>query len=106
VEPKLTLNPATEKFRVTEANGNLNADRQDMHQVVLAMAAIPIEIDRQRRSRPPSRAVNLTDGTNNAILATTMTQMEATAKERALFELDRQRMIALQQQIPNLLVGQ
>ena len=109
VEPKLTLNRVTEKFRVTEANANLNADRKDVHQVVLGMAAIPVETDRARRSRPAVLAASpqgTNQGTNNAILATTTTQMEATAKERALFELDRQRMLALQERIPVLLVGQ
>jgi hypothetical protein len=108
VAPKLTLSRVTERFRVTQAGASLNADRTDTHQVVLGMAAIPIEIDRARRSRSAMRVANAPDGnpTNNAILSTTLTQLQATAKERALFELDRQRMIALQQQIPNILVGQ
>jgi hypothetical protein len=93
---------------VTEANANLHADRTDTHKVVIGMAAIPVETDRKRRGRSAMRVANAPDGnpTNNAILATTLTQLQATAKERALFELDRQRMIALQQQIPNVLVGQ
>jgi hypothetical protein len=108
VAPKLTLNRITERFRVTEASATLHADRTDMHQVVIGMAAIPVETDRMRRSRSAMRVANAPDGnpTNNAILATTSTQLQATAKERALFELDRQRMISLQQQIPNVLVVQ
>jgi hypothetical protein len=108
VAPKLTLNRVTERLRVTEANANLHADRADTHKVVIGMAAIPVETDRKRRGRSAMRVANAPDGnpTNNAILATTLTQLQATAKERALFELDRQRMIALQQQIPNVLVGQ
>jgi hypothetical protein len=104
LEPTLTLGRVANRFRVTQASANLAADRQDVHQVVLGMAAIPKTTDSTRRNSP-FRTANTT-GANVGVLSTTVFQMEATAKERALIELDRQRMLALQQQIPNLLIGQ
>jgi len=123
VNPTLTLSPVTNSFRVTTVNKGLsldprlnpkvspseldpltatglNAQRTDKHKVVIAMAGVPKAIDALRsrdRIRPPLSPQSIT--------STTEYQLQATAKERALFELDRQRMLALQEQSPNLLVG-
>jgi hypothetical protein len=81
-------------------NNGLNVQRQDVHKVVIAMAGVPKPIDLRRSNdniRPPLSP--------NSITSTTEYQLQATAKERALFELDRQRMLTLQQQSPNLLLG-
>jgi hypothetical protein len=123
VTPTLTLSPLTNRFRVTKVNqgpllkpglnpgvskselspladNGLNVRREDVHQVVIAMAGVPKTIDLRRSNdniRPPLSP--------NSITSTTEYQLQATAKERALFELDRQRMLTLQQQSPNLLLG-
>jgi hypothetical protein len=122
VTPTLTLTKVTNSFRVTSVNqgpsltqalspslftpgaplrnSGLNVRRMDVHQVVIAMAGVPKSIDARRSVagvRPPLSP--------NSITSTTEYQLQATAKERALFELDRQRMLTLQQQSPNLLVG-
>jgi hypothetical protein len=122
VTPTLTLAKVTNSFRVTSVNqgpsltqalspslftppaplrsSGLNVRRQDVHEVVIAMAGVPRSIDARRSGagvRPPLSP--------NSITSTTEYQLQATAKERALFELDRQRMLTLQQQSPNLLVG-
>jgi hypothetical protein len=126
VNPSLTLNPVTNSFRVTGVNTGvgtsplappatavllpgvsaleplgtgLTALRQDMHKVVISMAGLPKTTDSARRSAGIRAPLS-----SQAITSTTSLQLEATAKERALFELDRQRMLALQQQSPNLLV--
>src|SRR5262249_3685461 len=82
------------------ADTGLNAKRKDTHKVVIAMASIPKPIDTARMQRGSIPA----PATSHAILSTTEHQLQATAKERALFELDRQRMLVLLQQSPNLLV--
>jgi hypothetical protein len=119
VTPTLTLSPVSNRFRVTKVNqgpllspglspselkplpnNGLNVQRQDVHKVVIAMAGVPKPIDLRRSNdniRPPLSP--------NSITSTTEYQLQATAKERALFELDRQRMLTLQQQSPNLLLG-
>jgi hypothetical protein len=40
------------------------------------------------------------------MLATTLIQTQASAEQKALLELDRQRILELQARVPNLLVGQ
>jgi len=77
----------------------LTAQRRDMHKVVIALAGLPKTTDSARRSagiRAPA--------STHAVTSTTAVQLQATAKETALFELDRQRMLALQQQAPTVLV--
>jgi hypothetical protein len=71
-----------------------------MHKVVISIAGLPKKTDSTRRSSARMNAPL----SNHAIISTTSIQLEATAKERALYELDRQRMLALQRQSPNLLV--
>jgi hypothetical protein len=118
VNPTLTLAQVTNSFRVTGVNtgsvpgpdpavsgltplgAGLNAQRQDMHKVVISIAGLPKKTDSTRRSSARMNAPL----SNHAIISTTSIQLEATAKERALYELDRQRMLALQRQSPNLLV--
>jgi hypothetical protein len=123
VNPSLSLSPVTNSFRVTKVNKGggpalspvgltqvesatpgLQADRDDMHQVVIAMVGFPRTTSSPRRSSVATSAVNLSIS-NNAIMSTTSHQLQATAKQRALIELDRQRMLVLQQQSPNLFVG-
>jgi hypothetical protein len=116
VTPTLTLAPVPNSFRVTDVNKGfntgltpsglnalqpgLNAQRQDTHTVIIAMAGVPKKIDQIR-----SRANIAAPPSPHSLTSTTLYQLQATAKERALYELDRQRLLALQQQSPNLLVG-
>jgi len=127
VNPSFTLTSVPNSFRVTNVNSGagpkltsategqvldavppapqladtgLSAQRRDKHEVVIAIAAVPKKTDQQRSGTTMPPPLN-----PQSITSTTSFQMVATAKERALFELDRQRMLALQQQSPNLLVG-
>ena len=120
VNPTLSLSPVPNSFRVTNVNTGggpplspqgqttvdpatpgLQADRNDVHTVVIAMAGLPRTTTGSARR---SSVVDLSIS-NNAIMSTTTHQLQATVKQRALIELDRQRMLALQQQSPNLFVG-
>jgi hypothetical protein len=122
INPTVSLNPVTNNLRVINVNSGagpalspvgqtqvesaapgLQADRDDMHQVVIAIVGLPRTAASPRRSAGTS-AADLAIS-SNAIMSTTSHQLQATAKQRALIELDRQRMLALQQQSPNLLVG-
>ncbi len=89
---------------VEPATPGLQAGRKDFHQVVIAMVGPARTTGSARRSSVGTSAVDLSIS-SNAIMSTTSHQMQATAKQRALIELDRQRMLALQQQSPNLFVG-
>jgi hypothetical protein len=126
VNPTLTLSPVTNAFRVNSVNAGpgtgpsltppsgltpvqiadlatpqtgLVAQRQDTHTVVISLAGVPNMTNTHR-----SNARISAPATNHAITSTTSLQLQATAKERALFELDRQRMLALQQQARTVLV--
>jgi len=114
VNPSLTLLPVTGGFRITAADANLTASRHDFHKVTLGMCGGP------QTSRAASKAgsrlaaaplgisvISPAVGvqTNSALLSTTLIQTTANAKDCALVELDRQRIIALQDRSQNLLVG-
>jgi len=130
LHPKLMLSPVTGKFRVTEAHLDLKADRKDMHEVVVALAggkkpkgaalrgaalrgaalpAPPLAAGPSAGPRTNGLAVPLVVaplGTGSSTLTTTLIQNPTgDAAGRALLELDRQRIIALQARTPNLLAG-
>jgi hypothetical protein len=113
VKPTLTLTPVTDKFRISGANANLTAQRTDVHQVTLALSAGPQTVTAVASTsnagatiRPSMvAAAPGSAGSGSAVLATTVIQSGANAKDRALIELDRQRILALQARTQNLLVG-
>ena len=106
LKPSLTLVSVPDGFRLTGANGNFTAERMDAHTVTLSLAA-----GRQppRFAAAPLGATVFSPAasiqTNSALLSTTLIQAAANAKDRALVELDRQRILALQARSQNLLVG-
>jgi hypothetical protein len=109
VKPKLTLAPVTEKFRLTEANGDFSAGRRDMHKVVLALAAgQQIVTTQTQQRRAVSRIRSMVDFApltgSSSPLSVTILQTGANAKESALMELDRQRILELQRRSQTLLV--
>jgi len=112
VQPKLIISPFTDRFRLAGANGDFNASRRDVHMVVITMAG-----DKPRSLRAAAAtarsavkglaAAALVPGlqTNSSLVSTTILQSAANPKERALLELDRQRILDLQARSRNLLVG-
>jgi hypothetical protein len=117
--PTLTLNPISRQFRISNATAGLAAGRTDIHTVVVALAAMP-----QSKTAAPKQtaatakvarprlgsSINFTSavGSTNSssVLTTTALKLRATdPRDRALIELDRQRILALQARTPNLLVG-
>jgi hypothetical protein len=126
VKPTLTLSPVTGSFRVIEASAILQAGRTDVHQVVLGLSAGPQAIpagtantasrantaNRTITSNLASRSgIAATSATafplvsSSSVLTTTLIQDGSSARDRALLELDRQRILALQARTQNLLVG-
>jgi hypothetical protein len=104
-KPRLVLNPRRGDLRATSAKADLAASRVDIHQVTIAVAAGPQPIQaRSARALLRSTPAYIPP-TTSSVLSTTIIQAQATAEQRALFELDRQRILALQEQVPNLLVG-
>jgi hypothetical protein len=114
VHPKLVISPLPDRFRLAAANGDFSADRTDIHTVVITMAG-----DKPRASgnksgtsksavsavlKPPVLAVPGFQ-TNSSLVSTTVLQTMSDPRYRALLELDRQRIIELQNRSQNLLVG-
>jgi hypothetical protein len=113
VQPKLIISPLTDRFRLAGADADFNARRNDVHTVTLALAGSP-----PKTSKPivgaslRSSAAGLVGSvglvglqTNSSLVSTTIIQSATNPKDRALIELDRQRILALQARTPNLLVG-
>jgi hypothetical protein len=105
VKPTLVISPFTDRFRLAGANGDFNATRVDIHQVVVTMAGEKPRMIANARSPPAAplgaslgRAASSLFGlqTNSSNVSTTLLQTGANPKDRALIELDRQRNIALQ----------
>jgi hypothetical protein len=117
ITPTLHLSPIPQQFRIMDASANFMAGRHDVHTVVVALAVVP-----QPKTTPPGHpaataklarpalgstihfsAVGSTSP--SSVLTTTAVQSTANARDRALIELDRQRILALQARTPNLIVG-
>jgi hypothetical protein len=116
VKPTLVISPFPDRFRLAGAKGDFNADRTDVHKVVLTLAG---EKPRLLADRPGARTSNTPLGltaraaaaqlgllqTNSALVSTTLIQTGSNPKDRSLLELDRQRIIELQNRARNLLIG-
>jgi hypothetical protein len=111
VQPHLTLSPVVGSLRVVAANADLNAGRTDVHSVVIALSAGP-QTATAVALRSPTGGGTLNAirsfgivGSSNSNLSTTLVQSGANVQQKALYELDRQRNLALQARSQNLLVG-
>jgi hypothetical protein len=113
VQPKLVISPLTDRFRLAAADGDFNARRSDIHTVTLALAGSPLKTSKpQLGASLRSSAAGMVGSvglvglqTNSSLVSTTIIQSATNPKDRALIELDRQRILALQARTPNLLVG-
>jgi hypothetical protein len=103
--PVLVMTPTAGRFRAVDLKASLDASRVDMHKVTIAVAAGP----QPRGARTTGARLRSAPGyippTTNSLLATTLVQTQVSAEQKALLELDRQRILTLQDQVPNLLVG-
>ena len=93
--PKLTMSAVPGRFRATSVKADLDARRIDMHQVTIAAAA-------RLRSAPGVRVLS---PTTNSLLSTSIIQTQVGPEQRALLELDRQRLLTLQDRVTNQIVG-
>lgn len=114
VKPSIVISPLTDKFRLASVNGDFNARRNDVHTVTLALAGSPQKDGAPigqslRMATASSRLSGIAAGaplqTNSSLLSTTLIQATVNPTDRALIELDRQRIIALQDRARTLLVG-
>jgi hypothetical protein len=108
VAPKVTVAPVTGQFGATEVAGTFGASRTDVHQVILGLAGGRTSTARgQRLTLGSSLAVAGATyaAVPSTLLSTTLLQSAADAKDRALVELDRQRILELQARASTLLVG-
>lgn len=104
--PSLKMSAVPGRFRATSVKADLDARRIDMHQVTIAVAAGPEPIGSRSTGARLRSAPGFAPQTSNSMLATTLIQTQASAEQKALLELDRQRILELQARVPNLLVGQ
>jgi hypothetical protein len=96
---KLTLTPVSNRFRIADASASLGASRIDIHKVTVTMsagpAAVVTRISRAGRLIEGRRATRAVAGAGalpgNSLLSTTLVQQGSSAKDQALYELDRQR---------------
>ena len=107
VKPRVTLNALPGSTRVTSAGANLSASRQDMHNVTIVLTAGEREpgarsVAARLRSAPGARVLS---PTTNSLLSTTIIQTQVGPEQRALLELDRQRLLTLQDRVTNQIVG-
>ena len=107
VTPRIVMTPLTDRFRLVGASADLSASRTDIHQVVLALAGDPPKSRRTPMGSSLRTSVVGLDGlqTNSSLVSTTIIQTGANPRDRALIELDRQRILALQARTRFLLVG-
>ncbi len=122
VRPTLTLDQLTDRSRVSSAVANLAAGRQDIHTLVIAFSgrrqtATAVARGSPAGSRSPGirsyHAVRAGAGaavpnaavTNNTALATTLLQTGNDLRQNAIHELDRARILALQERVRNQVVG-
>ena len=109
LQPKLVISPLTDRFRLAAADANLAAGRNDIHTVTLTLSGSPPKvtgpaIGASLRS-PAVAGVGFEPNPNSSLVSTTMIQSGVNPTDRALLELDRQRILALQARTQNLLVG-
>jgi hypothetical protein len=114
LNPSLTLSPISRQFRLTSASAGLEAGRTDVHTVVVALVVTPqpktTSVGLKKVPKPAlgsSLRFSAVGSTSpSSVLTTTSMQAGATdPRDRALIELDRQRILALQARTPNLIVG-
>jgi hypothetical protein len=108
--PSLTLNQVTDKFRLTSATADFEVSRKDFHKVILGLDAkqtansgAPLARGTMLARTGFAAAAPLAASTT--LLSTTLLQDASESRDRALLELDRQRILQLQARAQNLLVG-
>jgi hypothetical protein len=105
VSPRITLTPFKGQTRLTTAGLDLSASRKDTHKVTIVLTAgtrLPSARGSVARLRSAPGSVPTS---NNALLSTTIIQTQVDPAQRALLELDRQRLLTLQDRVTNQIVG-
>jgi hypothetical protein len=105
VQPKLVISPVTDRFRLASADGDFSAKRNDVHTVTLALAGSPPKANNVQIGASLKQPLAAPFQTNSSLVSTTMIQSSANPTDRALLELDRQRILALQARPQAIIVG-
>jgi hypothetical protein len=114
VTPKLVIGAFPDRFRLASANGSFGAGRVDLHKVMLTLAGekprglvAKTNTNREPLGKSARAAAEAMSGvqTNSSLVSTTLLQTRSNPQDRALLELDRQRIIELQNRAQNLLIG-
>jgi hypothetical protein len=117
VQPTLNLTPVTDRSHVSLASADLSAQRTDIHTVTIVLkGGRQTAIAVARRSPPGGRSIRSFQAmranaaspnaavTNNSALSTTLLQTGGNL-QNAIYELDRARILALQERARNQVVG-
>jgi hypothetical protein len=103
LRPQLTLVPVADQFRLAALSGTLSGLRRDIHAVTLTLAGSV-----KQRGKPgkvmPAAAVAGGIPPGSSLVGTTVLQTVTDPRERALIELDRQRVLTLQNRAVPILV--
>ena len=105
VSPRITLTPLKGRTQLTTAGIDLSASRKDTHKVTIVLTAgsrLPSPRGSVARLRSAPGSVPMS---NNALVSTTIIQTQVDPTQRALLELDRQRLLTLQDRVTNQIVG-
>jgi hypothetical protein len=113
VTPKVVIGAFPDRFRLASANGSFGADRTDVHKVMLTLAGekprglVAKKTNQGQLGDSARAAAAAMSGvqTNSSLVSTTLLQTQSNPQDRALLELDRQRIIELQNRAQNLLIG-
>jgi hypothetical protein len=115
LHPRLDLLQVTDRSHVSLAGADLGAQRSDIHTVVIAMVGGPQAAttaarrtpDGIRRAAVMRNAAGSASGnvTNNTALSATLLQTGGSYRQAAIYELDRARILALQDRVRNQVVG-
>lgn len=104
LNPTLTLIPLADQFRLAQVNATLSGQRRDIHAVTLTLAGAPRRLARGGGIPMKSFATRTGSAPGSSLVGTTVLQDAIDPRDRALLELDRQRILTLQNRAGTVLV--
>lgn len=102
--PTLTLVPLADQFRLGQVNGTLSGLRRDIHAVTLTLAGAPERLAGRSVVSMTKAIVRTGVPPGGSLIGTTVLQDAIDPRDRALLELDRQRILTLQNRAGTVLV--
>ena len=102
--PTLTLVPLADQFRLAQVNGTLSGLRRDIHAVTLTLAGSAKRLAGRSVVSMTKAIVRTGVPPGSSLIETTVLQDAIDPRDRALLELDRQRILTLQNRAGTVLV--